>query len=314
MAEVKESKDQRRARLNREGKEFLKTGQEHLVTEQHRNAMEYFKRKDTAKNERRRVEASVGAGEVTKRATGESTPSTGSTAQMPIPGEKRDRIYSKLSKQIKSMGEDNPRLEGYASALSPKVRSIKLGAINEDDTHHAAMATIADHLSDKLEEADVKGILHSKDSTHIDSALGQAYASIHRSNTSHNSGQVNDAKVHMESAAQNLHSAATQMAAKGVSLHPKILEAIKQSSQGYVSSTIAGTGAMPHPTFQPPKAKSNTMGTVPTGPKRLDASKISGDPLRSGEDTAWSDDSTFEPRRNEGNELMSRQIKDSLGY
>lgn len=307
-----ESKDQRRARLNREGKEFLKTGQEHLITDQHRTAMDYMARKRAADNARRNTEKSVGDGGSSVRAKGtgvvKDEKAKAAIQAFDYDPQKRDKAYEKISKKLPDVVDVLPRKAVFLT----QTRSIRKGAINADNSHHTAIATVADHLSDLLEKAEDSGSLHSKDTTSIDSALEQAYRSITASNGFHDMGQVNDAKVHMESAATNLLSAATQLSSKGVNVHPEIPKLINNIHQGYVRSSVPGEGAMPHVGFQPPKEKSKS---VVSGPKRLDASKISDEALQAGEDVSWAHEPTDEfGGRPETHALMSRQIRDALGY
>jgi hypothetical protein len=314
----KETKDQRKARLNREGRAFLKSGDHHLITPQHQTAMDYFTRKRSNDDRRSRAEQSLGTGEPrTKKATGEVNLS-GSSAQLPVPGAQRDKVFKKIAKQIRLRGEENPgsKYAGIATETAPRLRLNKLGAINEDDTHHSAMATIADHLSDKLEESEYHGILHSKDTTAIDSALTQAYKSLHESELAHNGGQVNDAKVHMESAHRNLYSAATQLKGKGVELHPALISGIKTTAEGYIKSTRPGEGAMPHPGFRPPKQRSATvrMDTEADEKKALAGAlkkKVSGDPIESAQDTSWTEDSSDNSLNNvdDAVSMVGRQLK-----
>ena len=105
------------------------------------------------------------------------------------------------------------------------------------------------------------------------------------------------------------------MQSRGLPIHPDVLNAINQTHQAYVRSTVPGTGAMPHPGFRPPVERSQTVRAVPSGPKRLDASKISGDAVMSGEDESWAHGGSSDiSAAQESNALMSRQIRDSLGY
>ena len=311
----KETKDQRRQRLNREGKAFLKSGDHHLITEQHQNAMDYMARKNSTKNERIRAEKNLGTGEPrAKKATGEVAPS-GSTAALPVSGAQRDKVFKKLAKEIRIRGEENPKSKyaGIATAVAPRLRLNKLGAINEDNTHHAYMSTIADVLSDHLEKAEYQGILHSKDTTSIDNALTQAYKSLHDSENAHNGGQVNDAKVHMESAHRNLHSAATQLKDKGVELHPSLIDAIKTTAEGYIKSTRPGEGAMPHPGFRPPKQRSATVSMDPDSLKPgPNAKKVSGKPLHSLADSSWTEDESDGVNDNDAPGIVGRQLESYL--
>lgn len=310
--EVKESKDKRRSRFNREGKEFLKNGQNHLVTPQHQTAMDYFGRKDGGKNERRRVEAGTGQGSRTMAAAGDSVKAAG-TASLPVPAAQRDKVFKKLSKVISERGQEDPSFAGRANILSPKKRLNRLGAINEGNVHHAAMATIADILSEKQEEAEVHGILHSRDTKSIDNSLTQAYKSLHHSEYAHDTGQVNDAKVHMASAHTNLHDVATQLQNKGVDVHPDTIRALKTTAEGYIKSTRPGEGAMPHPGFRPPKERSATVRLDPDDIKPgPNARKVSGKPLSSSVDNSWTEDESDGVNNNDTPGLVGRQLESYL--
>lgn len=252
MFEKPESKDQKRARLNREGREFIKSGQPHLVTEQHQRAMDYMTRKNTGKTIKRQEERTGGEGGKSVRAAGtgkvESTDLQTKISQHQFNPEKTDASYRELSRGAATMAKDYVPSK---AVFEEQPRELKQGAINTDSTHHAAMGTIGDHISDALEKAHDSGKLMSHDTVPIDQALTQGYRSLERSNAAHDSGRVEEAKVHMDSAHNSFHSAATQLADKGVTIHPNTVSALKKTAEGYTSSTTAGEGAMPHPKFDP---------------------------------------------------------------
>lgn len=280
MFEKPESKDQRRARLNREGREFIKSNQPHLVTEQHQNAMDYMTRKNAGKTLKRQEARAGGEGGKSVRAAGTGKVES-KDLQRKISGhqfnsKKVDAAYRELSRGAATIADNYMPSK---AVVSEQPRELKSGAINTDSTHHAAMGTIGDHISDALEKAHDSGELKSKDSASIDQALRQGYKSLERSNTAHDNGRVEDAKVHMEAAHVGFHSAATQLADKGVAISPKTVNALKTTANNYMRSTTAGEGAMPHAKFDPmlkrtaPKSVSAAEPTKKAGSK--DISRLS---------------------------------------
>jgi uncharacterized protein YkuJ len=244
----KESKDQRRARFNREGRQFLKDGQAHLITPQHQAAMDYFTRKDANKNARRKNFAEEGAGGTTVRASGESK-ATNIKAEKAakayqFDSEKINKTYGKINKRLPDLAEENPRYSRFLPTSNQKKTEI-----NNDYTHHDALAAMGDDLSYSLDDAHDAGVLHSKDAVNIDNALDAGHKARFAARIAHETGRVNEAKNLMTSAAGHYYSAAVQMQAKGIKMHADLPKFINNIAKNYVGETRAGFGAQPHKNF-----------------------------------------------------------------
>lgn len=231
-----ESKDARRTRLKNEGKALIAAGRHSEITPQHQSAMDYFARKNASKG------AKVKEANAAKQTEGASTGLLQATSQAYIPEAAKGDVHAKIGKTLAS----------YGSKLGTVTRRLRTStplAINEDTTHHAALGTIGDHLSEKLEQAHDNGQLHARDAINIDQALRLGHTHLEHSNNAHDRGYIEDAKVHMHHAANSYYSAATQMEAKGIVLHKSganVGGMAKDIASQYSTSTLPGYGAMPH--------------------------------------------------------------------
>lgn len=124
--------------------------------------------------------------------------------------------------------------------------------LNEDSTHHDAMAEAMYHLTDKVNDAP------SHITKNIDNMLAKGTDSLEASQSAHERGDVTAAKEHMQKAANHFSLATSEMGNRGIlgNSSDKIKNFVKAQAHSYVSSTVPGTGAAPHEGFVPPKKKS----------------------------------------------------------
>lgn len=326
-----ESKDQKRARLNREGKAMIKEGRHSDITPQHQTAMDYFFRKDRGKNIRRTLVSEEGAGTVGSKATGTAA-STNVAAVEATKGFERnrgkdDRAYRKIGILARDVAASRGPKSEFRDVGTRKLnpRSAPY-ALNYNDEHpdstpeHASMATIGELLSNKLDDAHDSGKLLSHHTINIDNALTAGHDAFMNSAIAHEKGLIGQAKHYMEAARGHFHSATVQMRAKGIDLHPGIEGALKTISERYTGSSVPGQGAMPHenwkmPPSQPQKpleertAKKPEEKSLNSLSKNIEAEyKLN----RKHGNTSEDFESTLEPEYTSEN-AMSQQLK-SQGY
>lgn len=143
----------------------------------------------------------------------------------------------------------------------PQERTIKNfpNAINEDSTHHNVISEVADHLSDKLNDAP------AHITRNIDNLVAKGYDSLEFSQVAHEKGDVAGAKEHMQKAANHFTMATSEMGNRGLlgNTADKIKNLVRATSNAYVSSTVPGTGAAPHESFVPPKKAKVRSAAIP---------------------------------------------------
>jgi len=149
-----------------------------------------------------------------------------------------------VEQAVKSVVKDNR----YTEALSYEPMQTKQNPINNDTTHHAALATIADALDSKLDGPSVSSNVVNKAGGHI----ADFYAYHDTSLQHHNSGDAEKAKNNLQYAADSLIKAHTEMNnRKGISLAPGINNRITSHIRAYSNSTTPGVGAKPNEDFVP---------------------------------------------------------------
>jgi hypothetical protein len=237
-----ESKDQRRTRLKNEGKALIKEGRHSELTPQHLTAIDYFTRKNKSDTQAKSTkEKEVNAEKQTDPNSPELIRKTQETY-----------IPSGTSSLVKG-AEPSTFAEGSPLAAKPRTLKNFPNAINEDNTHHAMLGTLGDHLSSKLTEAHDSGVLHSQDAAHIDQQLTVGHQHLKKSNDAHENGDIEGAKRHMKIASDAYYGAATQMANKGVKLATtgkNVAGVAKDIAEGYINSKTPGFGAAPHENFR----------------------------------------------------------------
>jgi hypothetical protein len=302
-----ESKDQRRTRLKNEGKALLAAGRHNEVTPQHQAAMDYFTRKNASKsakekeaNAAKKTTSAISSDVITKQSKG----------------------YIADPITLQGGREKAELIKGSVFSPQSRILSVNTRAINEDNTHHAMMGTLADHLSSKLDEAHSSGKLLAEHAKNIDDRLSIAYQNLAKSNNAHDRGDVAGAKQHMEHAANAVYSAAAQMESKGIKLTSspeKNIGAMALKVGGdYIHSTTPGVGAMPHEKFRKRVGRYTVASGQEADAKPEPKSGTTAKTLASSydslpeDDRDWSRASDYEPSATSGS-VMRNQLKE-LGF
>lgn len=209
-------------------------------------------------------------------------------------------------------------LKNYGSKIGAQSRSLVSNprAINEDNTHHSQMGTIGDYLSEKLDEAHDNGSLPSVHAESIDQRLTIGHQHLAKSNSSHDSGNVVQAKYHMEEASKAYHSAAVQMLSKGVKIKPTVSKIATDISNGYTKSSTPGFGAAPHSEFSKikrssasaPKSVESKVSEPRASKKDISALSKSFEQDRPDIDTSYYDREQGET----SGSMMSKQIRNYM--
>jgi hypothetical protein len=140
----------------------------------------------------------------------------------------------------------------YTDSLADRPRQVKQNPINNDNSHHAVLATIADSMSDKLNDAESKGSLNPGVANKAAGHLADAYSYHDISLQHHNAGDAENAKKNMHYSAESLVRAHAELhARRGISLAPGISNLISATASKYANSTTPGIGAKPHEDFTP---------------------------------------------------------------
>jgi hypothetical protein len=171
------------------------------------------------------------------------------------------KAISKVKPQISKPQEPEFTPTTFKGARARTLSNFP-NTLNEDSTHHDAMAEAMYHLTDKLNDTP------SHITKNIDNMLAKGTDSLEASQNAHEKGDVTAAKEHMQKAANHFSLATSEMGNRGVlgNTSDKIKNFVKAQAHSYVSSTITGTGAAPHEEFVPPKKKSVTKKAISTTP------------------------------------------------
>lgn len=140
----------------------------------------------------------------------------------------------------------------YTDSLASSPRQTKSNPINNDTRHHSVLATIADSMSDKLNEAESKGSLNQGVADKAAGHLADAYSYHDVSLQHHNTGDTENAKRNLQYSSDSLMKAHSELSnRRGVSLAPDIHRLIVGTASKYINSTTPGMGAKPNKDFTP---------------------------------------------------------------
>lgn len=167
----------------------------------------------------------------------------------------------------------------YTDALSFEPRQTKSNPINNDTSHHAVLATIADSMSEKLNDAESRGSVNPGVIGKAAGHLADAYTYHDISLQHHNSGDAENAKRNLQYSTESLVKAHAEMNnRRGISLAPGIHNLIAGTVRAYVHSNTPGIGGKPHEDFAPnrvlkerptPQPKPVEKKAVPAAAPRL---------------------------------------------
>jgi hypothetical protein len=131
--------------------------------------------------------------------------------------------------------------------------------VNNDTRHHGVLATIADSVGSKVDEAVDRGALNPGVADKTYGHLADAYSYHDVSLQHHNSGNPEEAKRNMANASESLVKAVAQVSnRRGVSLAPGIHNYILANRDKYVHSTTPGVGSRPSEDFVPNRTLKGT--------------------------------------------------------
>ena len=243
-----ESKDQKRTRLKNEGKALIAEGRHSEVTPQHQNAIEYFARKNKSSGAKEKEDNAA-------RQTNPDSPELVSKDEQTYIPSGSTSFFDESTAAKHTSVDPNPFLS------KPRTLNNYPNAINEDNTHHAMLGTLGDHLSTKLNEAHEAGLIHPQDATHIDQQLRVGHIHLENSQNAHERGDISEAKNHMQLAADAYYGAASQLEHKNIALATpgkKVGAMAKDIAKGYINSKVPGMGAAPHEGFNTTRIRRQT--------------------------------------------------------
>lgn len=172
----------------------------------------------------------------------------------------RAEKYGKVSApSIDAAIKDTPTPKFSSEMAALGNVKVTRNPLNNDTRHHGVLATIADSVGAKVDDAADRGALNLGVADKAYRHLADAYSYHDVSLQHHNSGNAEEAKRNMAHASESLVKAVAEVSnRRGVSLAPGIHNFILANRDKYVNSTTPGLGSRPHEDFVPNRTLKGT--------------------------------------------------------
>jgi hypothetical protein len=178
-------------------------------------------------------------------------------SKAPIAVEKAQRYKNAPSIDAVVKNTPTPKFSSEMADLGNL--KVTRNPVNNDTRHHGVLATIADSVGSKVDDAVDRGALNPGVADKTYGHLADAYSYHDVSLQHHNSGNPEEAKRNMANASESLVKAVAQVSnRKGVSLAPGIHNYILANRDKYVHSTTPGVGSRPSEDFVPNRTLKGT--------------------------------------------------------